>query len=1068
MSTWFHRRRALFVPALALVFAAATLSTVQADQFTLTFEPATYHVGDINGQDGWVKTGAYDVAITDTATTSTLLSFPAFGSQALRMSNKVSSGSFGDQAFSKPLVDEAGETSATADGQHSGGTRQRYFEASFDFASAKPSGEQVGARVTVSPDRGDGARMAFVAIKDTPAGLAVDGNDYIATDTANTPDNRFQSVPDLATGLSRTTVHNLKITMEFYDGVQNDVVKYYVDGNLVHTGPSWEDYYRLAESNPTRPVDSLLFRMSSAPTDDLTNAGFFVDNLHLVSGTIPAIPNAFVRTDGDNLACNGTVDAPASATPNCSFKTVQKGVDSVVSGGTVNVGSGTFAGTDGQVDTTKSLVIKGSGRTGANATILDGQGTTSGVGIHFVAGTTGAAVRDLVVTRFGDHGIYADGPFTNFTVDNVESSSNGALVSSGRGIVVWNGLKNGVTITNNVTKNNALVGIGFQDGSATNVTISGNDVEGNGDDGIFALGLTGPGANIISSNTVVNNGRFGIDIALPNGNGAASGPGSVVVDGNIVSQTVSADALPASAANKLKDHAGILVMHRFDNVAAGNADQDNGVVIQNNVVSGIRANAAGTTGEGFGIVVSGTNMAIHNNVLSNNDVGVQAQQGNPNVDAQSTEYFDRDNAAAFTGVIELNDLQTSNTIGARGVGLVAVTDFSHNWWGNATGPTGAGNPGGTGSAVAGANVRFAPWLGDGTDTSPSVGFQPNATALRTGIIITPTSGLTTTEAGGTASFAIALTFAPASNVTIGLTSSNTSEGTVSPASVTFTPANFSTPQPVTVTGNAGAPFNGNVAYSVVTGAASSSDPAFSGVDSQDVAVTNTGSGAASVSVADVAQNEGDSGNPIMRFTATLSAALPGPVTVNYTTANGSAAAPIDFVAAGGTLTFAAGETSKTFDVLLVGDTNVEPDETYTVTLSSPSPGLTIARATATGTIRNDDVALAVQACSPRPRIVSTPTAGGGKLAVHVESSLRNTGETNPVSQIIFGQFLNAKVTLNGQTITSGQVVTLPANVTSVDFIVERVAAGQATTVSFTVNDTCGTFPTFVGGGAGAF
>ena len=49
--------------------------------------------------------------------------------------------------------------------------------------------------------------------------------------------------------------------------------------------------------------------------------------------------------------------------------------------------------------------------------------------------------------------------------------------------------------------------------------------------------------------------------------------------------------------------------------------------------------------------------------------------------------------------------------------------------------------------------------------------------------MTPTSGLTTTEAGGTATFTVVLTSQPTANVTIGLTSSNTAEGTVSVSSV---------------------------------------------------------------------------------------------------------------------------------------------------------------------------------------------------------------------------------------------------------------------------------------------
>ena len=66
--------------------------------------------------------------------------------------------------------------------------------------------------------------------------------------------------------------------------------------------------------------------------------------------------------------------------------------------------------------------------------------------------------------------------------------------------------------------------------------------------------------------------------------------------------------------------------------------------------------------------------------------------------------------------------------------------------------------------------------------------------------MTPTSGLTTTEAGGTATFTVVLDSQPTANVTIALSSSDTTEATVSPASLTFTPANWNVAQTVTVTG----------------------------------------------------------------------------------------------------------------------------------------------------------------------------------------------------------------------------------------------------------------------------
>src|SRR5439155_11228054 len=65
-----------------------------------------------------------------------------------------------------------------------------------------------------------------------------------------------------------------------------------------------------------------------------------------------------------------------------------------------------------------------------------------------------------------------------------------------------------------------------------------------------------------------------------------------------------------------------------------------------------------------------------------------------------------------------------------------------------------------------------------------------------GITVAPTSGLSTTEAGGTATFTVVLDTQPTANVTIGLSSSDASEGTVAPASLTFTPGNWNTAQTV--------------------------------------------------------------------------------------------------------------------------------------------------------------------------------------------------------------------------------------------------------------------------------
>ena len=109
----------------------------------------------------------------------------------------------------------------------------------------------------------------------------------------------------------------------------------------------------------------------------------------------------------------------------------------------------------------------------------------------------------------------------------------------------------------------------------------------------------------------------------------------------------------------------------------------------------------------------------------------------------------------------------------------------------------------------------------------------------------------------------------------------------------------------------------------------------------------------SVGVDDVAVTEGDSGTESATFTVSLSVASGWTVTVDWATSDGTATAGTDYTAGSGTLTFAAGDTSKTFDVAVTGDTADEDNETFTVTLSNAS-NASVPDATATGTITDDD------------------------------------------------------------------------------------------------------------------
>ena len=117
-----------------------------------------------------------------------------------------------------------------------------------------------------------------------------------------------------------------------------------------------------------------------------------------------------------------------------------------------------------------------------------------------------------------------------------------------------------------------------------------------------------------------------------------------------------------------------------------------------------------------------------------------------------------------------------------------------------------------------------------------------------GVTITPITGLVTTEAGGTDTFSIVLNSAPTQDVTIVVSSSDETEGIVSPAILTFTTLNWNDAgaHTVTITGQDEVLFDQNVAYTIITSVTASADPNYSGLDVPDVSVTNIDDEAAEV------------------------------------------------------------------------------------------------------------------------------------------------------------------------------------------------------------------------------
>ncbi len=279
MKTFAQKHYKLLVLAVAGLFVASIAAAnlgVSADSSSIDFESPAYSLGNIDGQDGWTKTGGYDVEVADTT------AIPEFSDQSLRISNAVTSGSFGDHAFSKPLTDEAGEAAAD-NGGLSGGTRSDYFAASLDFTSANPSVEQTGLSLNISPDRGDGARMSYVGLRDVTDGLEVFFYEYLVGPGGPAACDGTFPLTVVSSGLDRASVHNVQVEMWFNDGPSNDVVTVTVNGTDTYTGTSWEDYFTGCESTTTRTVDSLGFFTRGTAAPDTEGEGFYIDNIALTT-----------------------------------------------------------------------------------------------------------------------------------------------------------------------------------------------------------------------------------------------------------------------------------------------------------------------------------------------------------------------------------------------------------------------------------------------------------------------------------------------------------------------------------------------------------------------------------------------------------------------------------------------------------------------------------------------------------------------------------------------------------------------------------------------------------------
>ena len=204
-----------------------------------------------------------------------------------------------------------------------------------------------------------------------------------------------------------------------------------------------------------------------------------------------------------------------------------------------------------------------------------------------------------------------------------------------------------------------------------------------------------------------------------------------------------------------------------------------------------------------------------------------------------------------------------------------------------------------------------------------------------------------------------------------------------------------------------------------------------------------------LSVQDTSVVEGNAGTSIVLVTVALSGPALGIVSVAWATTTGSATAGSDYLAAAGTVTFAPGESAKTFAITILGDTSNEGNEAISVRLTNAA-GAAIDRASASVTIVNDDA-------PPIVTVVTTDASGAETAANPIVLTLTRTGSTESSLSVnvAWGGTASSSdytLTVAGGTLVGG-VATFAAGSTTLTVTVvpvDDVLVESAETVGLTV------------------
>ena len=393
-------------------------------------------------------------------------------------------------------------------------------------------------------------------------------------------------------------------------------------------------------------------------------------------------------------------------------------------------------------------------------------------------------VRDNQAADDGG-GIRNDGELLIINSSIVDNTAIGTSETSGGGGLL-NTINATVTIVNSTFSGNTAPNGGAirNDGTQniTNSTLSGNTALENG------------GAH---SNTV------DIDVSgfVPTVRNVAT---ATILNSTITdNEAQNTSAQPIAVGGGLSNFGAITVAN---SIVAGNVDDDDIVDINFTIGTGT------TTTAGNNFIGNGDDAAGLINGNNGDQVGSSAVPADPQLGPLQANGGFTQTHAPQTG---------SPVIDAGDVGAIPADTADIDGDGNTT----------EAISVDQRGVPFARVTGTTVDIGAVEG-----TVLPADITFDSTTGLVTTEAGGTARFTVALTSQPSDTVTLNFASNDPTEGTVIP-NITFSTANWDQPQTVTITGIDDTDDDGDVAY-VINTSVTSLDTRYSALVPGAVAVTN--------------------------------------------------------------------------------------------------------------------------------------------------------------------------------------------------------------------------------------